>query len=109
MVVGLGNFAASPLLFHELHDGREEVAQRQLGVFLEIIDQLNEPKIVVAAATPCAAKPYPLDTCLVSGEKLGEMGKPFEIGYEGQQIQFCCKNCAPEFAKDPAKYLSKLK
>jgi YHS domain-containing protein len=50
-----------------------------------------------------------LDTCLVSGEKLGEMGKPFEIAHKGQQIQFCCKNCAPEFAKDPAKYLSKLK
>ena len=59
----------------------------------------------VAAATPCAAKPYPLATCLVSGEKLGEMGKSFEIVYEGQQIKFCCKNCAPKFAKDPAKYL----
>ena len=61
------------------------------------------------AVIPSTAKPYPLDTCLVSGEKLGEMGKPFEIVYEGQQIKFCCKNCAPKFAKDPAKYLSKLK
>ena len=49
MVVGLGNFATSPLLFHELHDGSEEVAQRQPGEFVEIIDQLYEPKIVVAA------------------------------------------------------------
>lgn len=62
-----------------------------------------------AATAPSAAKPYPLDTCLVSGEKLGEMGKPFEIVHEGQQIKFCCKNCAPKFAKDPTKYLSKLK
>jgi len=61
------------------------------------------------AIAPSTAKPYPLDTCLVSGEKLGEMGKPFEIVYEGQQIKFCCKSCAPKFAKDPAKYLSKLK
>ena len=61
------------------------------------------------ATAPSTAKPYPLDTCLVSGEKLGEMGKPFEIVHEGQQIKFCCKNCAPKFAKDPAKYLSKLK
>jgi YHS domain-containing protein len=65
-----------------------------------------------AAASPAIAprtKPYPLDTCLVSGEKLGKMGKPFEIVHEGQQIKFCCKSCAPKFAKDPAKYLSKLK
>ena len=70
----------------------------------------TSPAAATSSATaPSTAKPYPLDTCLVSGEKLGEMGKPFEIVHEGQQIKFCCKNCAPKFAKDPAKYLSKLK
>jgi YHS domain-containing protein len=47
--------------------------------------------------------------CLVSGEKLGEMGEPVVITHEGQQIKFCCKSCVPKFEKDPAKYLSKLK
>ena len=56
-----------------------------------------------------SSKPYPLETCLVSGEKLGEMGKPYEIVHEGQQIKFCCKKCLPDFQKDPAKYLAKLK
>ena len=56
-----------------------------------------------------SAKPCMLETCLVSGEKLGEMGKPYEIIHEGQQIKFCCKSCLPKFEKDPAKYLSKLK
>ena len=56
-----------------------------------------------------SAKPYTLDTCLVSGEKLGSMGKPFEIVHEGQQIKFCCKSCLPDFEKEPAKYLGKLK
>lgn len=55
------------------------------------------------------AKPYTMDICLVSGEKLGGMGKPFEYVYQGQQIKFCCKNCLPDFEKDPAKYLAKLK
>ena len=40
---------------------------------------------------------------------IGGMGKPFKIVHDGQQIKFCCKNCVPEFAKDPEKYLSKLK
>ncbi|HEX7260313.1 MAG TPA: hypothetical protein VF258_00700, partial [Luteolibacter sp.] len=44
-----------------------------------------------------AAKPYLLDTCLVSGEKLGEMGKPYEIVHQGQQLKFCCKSCLPKF------------
>ena len=61
------------------------------------------------AAETAAAIPYPLETCLVSGEKLGGMGKPYEIIYKGRQIKFCCKNCLPDFKEDPAKYLAKLK
>jgi len=54
-------------------------------------------------------KPYPLDKCIVSDEKLGGMGKPFVFTYEGQEIKLCCKSCQKDFKKDPAKYLKKLK
>jgi YHS domain-containing protein len=53
--------------------------------------------------------PYPLKTCLVSGEDLGSMGDPYVIIHEGQEIKFCCDNCEPKFKKDPAKYLAMLK
>lgn len=52
--------------------------------------------------------PYPLTTCIVSDEKLGEMGKPVSIDYKGQQVSFCCKSCIVSFEKDPAKFLAKL-
>ncbi len=65
--------------------------------------------VVPATSTSSSNKPYPLDVCLVSGEKLGEMGTPIELIYEGQQLKFCCKDCVPKFKKDPAKYLLKLK
>ncbi len=58
-----------------------------------------------------AAIPYPLDTCLVSGEKLGadpEM-KPYTFVHHGQEIKLCCKSCLKDFNKDPEKYLAKLK
>ncbi len=55
-----------------------------------------------------AAKPYPLDTCIVSDEKLGEMGKPVVFIHEGQEIKLCCKDCRKDFDKEPAKYLKKL-
>lgn len=53
-----------------------------------------------------AAKPYPLDICLVSGEKLGSMGDPVVIVHEGQEIKFCCDSCLPKFKENPEKYLS---
>ena len=54
------------------------------------------------------AKPYPLKTCVVSGEKLGDMGKPYTFTHEGREIQLCCKDCLKDFKKDPAKFVKKL-
>jgi len=53
-------------------------------------------------------KPYPLQTCVVSGEKLDEMGKPYVFEYEGREIKLCCKSCLKDFKKEPAKYLKKI-
>ncbi len=54
-------------------------------------------------------KPYPLKTCIVSGEKLdGDMGKPFVFVKDGQEFKLCCKSCLKDFNKEPAKYVKKL-
>jgi YHS domain-containing protein len=53
-------------------------------------------------------KPYPLTTCVVSGDKLGEMGEPYLYKYKDREIKFCCKNCVKDFNKDPKKYVKKL-
>jgi hypothetical protein len=56
-----------------------------------------------------AEKPYPLDTCVVSGEKLGgDMGDPVILQYQGQEVRFCCPACKKIFLKDPEKYLKIL-
>jgi YHS domain-containing protein len=54
------------------------------------------------------AKPYPLEKCIVSDEKLGDMGSPYVFTHEGQEIKLCCKSCLKDFNKSPAKYLKKL-
>lgn len=51
---------------------------------------------------------YPLTTCVVSGEKLGEMGKPYVFKHEGTEVRLCCEDCQAKFDKDPAKYLGKI-
>jgi hypothetical protein len=63
----------------------------------------------VAAAKPV---PYPLTTCIISGEKLGgDMGPPVVFVYQdaakgiNQEIKFCCPMCKPDFLKDPDKYM----
>jgi YHS domain-containing protein len=53
-------------------------------------------------------KDYPLQTCVVSGEKLGEMGDPYVFEHEGKQVKLCCKSCLKTFNKEPAKYLKKI-
>ena len=53
-------------------------------------------------------KPYPLKTCVVSGEKLGEMGEPYIYKYQDRELKFCCKGCVKDFNKEPAKYIKKL-
>ena len=51
---------------------------------------------------------YPLDTCVVSGEKLGGMGEPVELVAGNRLVRFCCEKCVAKFRQDPAKYLAKL-
>ncbi|HAB15377.1 MAG TPA: hypothetical protein PLX89_09145 [Verrucomicrobiota bacterium] len=53
-------------------------------------------------------KPYKLEKCIVSDEKLGEMGDPYAFGYKGQEFKLCCKHCKKDFDKDPQKYVKKL-
>lgn len=66
--------------------------------------------LLVFAATGFAAdKPYPSETCIVSGNKLGSMGKVVVKSYEGLEIKFCCKPCVKKFDANPAKYLGRLK
>ena len=61
-----------------------------------------------AAEAQVPPKPYPLDICLVSDEKLGEHGKPHVFVHQGQEIKLCCKMCLKDFQKDPAAHLKKL-
>lgn len=62
-----------------------------------------------AHATPGQHAPpaFPVDVCVVSGEKLGSMGKPVTVQHEGRTIPLCCKGCVDEFKTDPAKFAAK--
>jgi hypothetical protein len=74
---------------------------------------LAGPALVIAADAKAeksdkAKKPYTLKTCVVSDEKLGEMGDPHVFTYEGREIKLCCKSCLKDFQKEPAKFVKKI-
>lgn len=61
-----------------------------------------------AAETAAAPKPYPLTTCIISGDKLGSMGDAVVVVREGREIKFCCKGCIKDFDKNPAAYIKQI-
>jgi hypothetical protein len=65
---------------------------------------------ITRAAEDAKAKPYPLKTCVVSGEELGKDAdmKPHVFTYQGQEVKLCCKSCLKDFNKEPAKYIKKI-
>lgn len=67
-----------------------------------------QPAVPAPAVDEGAVKPYPLDTCLVSGEPLGSMGEPVKAVHKGQEFKFCCGGCIPEFEANPDSFLAKL-
>jgi hypothetical protein len=71
----------------------------------------DKNKATILAKVDAAAKkvkPYKAETCLVSDEKLGDMGEPYVLIRKGQEIKLCCKGCLKEFNKDQAAYLKKI-
>lgn len=45
-------------------------------------------------------------TCPVMG---GGINKELYADYKGERVYFCCMGCPPQFAKNPEKYITKMK
>jgi hypothetical protein len=60
------------------------------------------------ATTARGVKPYTSDMCITTDNKLGSMGDPVTMVYEGQEVKFCCQPCVAKFKANPQKYLSNL-
>lgn len=65
------------------------------------------PAKVAKKAAP-KPKPYPLETCLVTGDDLDDMDERVSTVYQGQIFEFCCKPCLKKFNENPNKYVKAL-
>jgi hypothetical protein len=81
---------------------------------------VSTPTSTPAATTPDpvwlakAIAAYPLDTCIVGGDKLGgDMGPPVnyvfkQAGQPDRLVRFCCQGCVEDFTANPAKFLKMI-
>ncbi len=92
----------------KMYDGREVKFCCNACVKTFEKDQAQWMKKLDTAIIASQKDNYPLETCVVTGEKLGEMGEPFNYVYENRLVRFCCGGCVKTFESDPAKYLSMI-
>ncbi len=56
-----------------------------------------------AMAKERVGDPYTLNTCPISGEKLGSMGEaPIYVGEDGKEVRFCCAGCEKKYVANKA-------
>ncbi len=51
---------------------------------------------------------YPLETCAVAGQPLGDMGDVINYVHNNRLVKFCCSGCEKKFEADPAAFIAKL-
>ncbi len=84
------------------------VAHREPGMEEQAERDMREPEAATVMAEASWTGPYTLDTCPVSGQKLGSKGDPIEKKYDGREVRFCCGGCIGKFEADQATYWEKI-
>jgi hypothetical protein len=97
--------ASAPIFHSRLCRGvphrRLEGGNVRLGMLMIVLLAIGSVHVQSAALTP-----YPLTTCIVTGDKLDDNAIVF--AYDGREIKTCCTNCIDEFYKDPAGFSARI-
>lgn len=102
VLTALGLFSPAALAQHEHHDASQPTHHRASQ------PEHHEQAAPAAGPDDRIGDPYPLDTCPISGKKLGVMGDPVIKLYDGREVRFCCPACPESFEKDLAGNLAKI-
>lgn len=97
MMIGMAAMMACMGLMGVMHHGGHDADQHQATV-----------QQAAGTADSASANTYPLDYCVVSGQKLGSMGDPVVKTHDGREVRFCCGTCVKEFEQNPEAYLKML-
>jgi YHS domain-containing protein len=93
----LGLVLALPLAACEKKAQTAQPTAAAPGATSAVGDDPALPKIAVGTAAKCP----------VTGEDFTVKETTTQVTYAGKRYAFCCADCQPSFAKDPAKYAKK--
>jgi len=108
----LASAALTPFMLADEHAAKpqDKTAASAAGSLIKV-----DAAGVSAEWLASARAAYPLETCVVSGEKMegGSMGGPKEYVYRRQGdadhlVRFCCQDCVKDFGENPTKYLLEI-
>lgn len=75
-------------------------------------DFLKDPSATLekldAAVVAQQKENYPLETCPISGQKLGSMGDPVDMVIANRLLRLCCGGCKGKVMANPAKVLGQV-
>lgn len=69
------------------------------GAYITVLDN---------AAADQQRDDYPMDTCIISGGRLGGMGEPYELVIANRLIRLCCEGCEGKVMAAPAEHIATL-
>jgi hypothetical protein len=90
------------------HEGRELRFTTQANADAFKADATANLKKLDAAMAAEQGPTYPLETCVVTGAKLGSMGKPVDVIVNNRLFRICCAPCGGKIKKDPTAAFAKL-
>ncbi|UCD76589.1 MAG: hypothetical protein JSV91_06625 [Phycisphaerales bacterium] len=94
--------------FERWDDGRKDnFVTAALGAVAGDGDSAAKPQVDKPSGEP-EVIPYLLDTCPISGGKLGSMGDPVVRVYDGREVRFCCAGCIKAFEAEKEKNFAKI-
>ena len=80
----------------------------RFATFTALTAALTFGAVAADKAFKLKTRPYPLENCVVTDEKLGSMGDAFVLVEGDQEVQLCCKSCKKDFEKDKKASLAKI-
>lgn len=86
----------------------KQVSTMMMIAALAVLTGMTGTAYAEEEAQPARSGLYTLETCPVSGQKLGSMGDPVVKTYDGREVRFCCEGCVASFEEDKDAHWKKV-
>ena len=80
--------------------------KRSAVIMTVLIMSMMLGSLAFSKDVPAVKKAQPQTVCPVLGDPID---KNVYVDYKGKRVYFCCASCKDDFAKDPGKFMKKMR